>query len=80
MIELSAFVPQFDITTEELTAKEHLYFMCELRLGKYVTSSYKIIEILRKLGIAHIADTRIGLLSGGERKKLNLATEVIFSF
>lgn len=77
MIEISAFVPQFDVTTEELTAREHLHFMCDLRLAKgRATGSCKINEILVKLGISNVADVRIGLLSGGERKKLNLATEV----
>lgn len=79
MIRISSFVPQFDITTDVLTAREHLYFMCDLRLGKTISKlnrTIKINEMFRVLGISHLADIRISLLSGGERKKLNLATEV----
>lgn len=79
MIRRSAFVPQFDITIESLTAREHLHFMCDLRLDKYLTKSEKLIrinEILWKLGLLKVANDRISSMSGGERKKLNLATEV----
>lgn len=80
MIRISSFVPQFDVTTDVLTAREHLNFMCDLRLGKNISKidrTFKINEMLRVLGISHIADSRIALLSGGERKKLNLVTELL---
>lgn len=72
-------MPQFDVTTDALTTREHLHFMCELRLDKGIskyTRLLKIRNILCKLGLDKVAESRISVLSGGERKKLNLATEV----
>lgn len=84
MTKLSAFVPQFDITINVLTPREHLYFMSELKMDRTWSTSRKdarIDELLWRLGLYHVADTRIERLSGGERKKLNLATDVcIFDF
>lgn len=79
MIKMSSFVPQYDILCDQLTSEEHLFFMCELRCGKSL-SKYKqicrISQILNRFGLAYISDRKISLLSGGERKKLNLITEV----
>jgi ABC-type multidrug transport system ATPase subunit len=52
-------------------------------MGKNVTKANKIRHvghILNKLGLTKSADVKISSLSGGERKKLNLATEVLKSF
>lgn len=79
MIQRSSFVPQFDIAVDALTVKEHLFFMCELRVDRRVSRFQKndrINDILWKLGLIKVADCRISTLSGGERKILNLATEV----
>lgn len=79
MTKLSCFVPQFDITTDTLTPNEHMYFMSELKLNRKWPRSRKIQRIdflLRELGLQKIANNYINTLSGGERKKLNLATDV----
>ena len=79
MTKISCFVPQFDITMDVLTPLEHLYFMAELKFDRTWTKSRKaerIDELLRKLGLAHVANNYISTLSGGERKKLNLAADV----
>lgn len=79
MIQRSTFVPQFDIAVDSLTAREHLFFMCELRMDRRVSRFQKndrINDTLWKLGLMKVADCRISTLSGGERKTLNLATEV----
>lgn len=79
MTKLSCFVPQFDITIKVLTPREHLYFMAELKMDRtwtYRQKDDRINELLWRLGLQHVADTRIDKLSGGERKKLNLATDV----
>lgn len=80
MIQRSTFVPQFDIAVDSLTAREHLFFMCELKMDRRVSKFQKndrINSTLWKLGLMKVADCRISTLSGGERKILNLATEVI---
>lgn len=82
MTKISCFVPQFDVTTDTLTPNEHMYFMAELKLDRKLPKSYKIQRIdflLRELGLQKVANNRINTLSGGERKKLNLAVDVIVS-
>lgn len=79
MTKLSCFVPQFDITVDSLTPNEHLYFMGELKLNwrwSRAQKDQRIQMLLWKLGLQRIANTRISALSGGERKRLNLATDV----
>lgn len=79
MIQRSSFVPQFDVAVDSLTVREHLFFMCELRMDRRVSRFQKndrINDTLWKLGLMKVAECRISTLSGGERKTLNLATEV----
>lgn len=83
MTDISCFVPQFDVTLATLTPGEHLYFMAELKLDHRWSRSRKsqrVEFLLRELGLQHVANNRISTLSGGERKKLNLATDVSFFF
>jgi ATP-binding cassette, subfamily G (WHITE), eye pigment precursor transporter len=59
------------------------FIQTEMKMGKNVTKANKIRHvghILNKLGLTKSADVKISSLSGGERKKLNLATEVLKSF
>lgn len=79
MTSISCFVPQFDVTIDTLTPSEHLYFMGELRLDRTWSRARKnqrVGFLLRELGLRHVANNRISTLSGGERKKLNLASDV----
>lgn len=79
MTRISCFVPQFDITLDSLTPYEHLYFMAELRIDRNWTKLRKrerIESLLWTLGLQRVAHNRISTLSGGERKKLNLASDV----
>lgn len=79
MTKISCFVPQFDITIDSLTPNEHLYFMAELKLDRKWSRSRKsqrVDFLLRELGLQSVANNEIKTLSGGERKKLNLATDV----
>lgn len=79
MTKISCFVPQFDITIDSLTPTEHLYFMGELKFDRKWSKARKnqrIEYLLREIGLRDVANTRISRLSGGERKKLNLATDV----
>lgn len=81
MTNISCFVPQFDVTIGSLTPTEHLIFMAELRLDRKWDSLRKkqrVDFLLRELSLLNVADNRISTLSGGERKKLNLASDVSF--
>jgi len=83
MTKLSGFVSQYDITIDSLTPKEHLSFMAEMKMGGKRSNQIKARQVnylLTKLGLTKSADVRIASISGGERKKLNLATEVRAAF
>lgn len=53
---------------------------CELKLGRKVSSKQKqtqIRELLEMLGLDHCLQTTAGMLSGGQRKRLSIAFELI---
>lgn len=68
-----------------LTVKEHLSYVARLRLPSYLTYEQKMArvdEVLEELSISHIADSIIGTttsrgISGGEKRRLSIATELI---
>lgn len=79
MTRISCFVPQIDITIDTLTPYEHLQFMAELKVGDNWNDSEKrrrITMLLWRMGLERVAGNPISTLSGGERKKLNLAADV----
>lgn len=79
------YVPQDDIVFAELTVHESLYFTARLRLPPDTTDEEirtKIDDILRKLELEQARDVMIGDevkkgISGGQRKRVNLAQELI---
>ncbi|XP_027845081.2 protein scarlet-like [Aphis gossypii] len=80
MIKISGFVPQHDISFEQLTALEHLTLMANLKVSQKTTKielKEHIDEIISTLGMAKFLDTRISFLSGGERKKIALAVQLL---
>lgn len=78
------YVSQDDLLIEELTVFENLYFNAKLCLaGKTKISIIRrVIEVLSELGLYDIKDMRVGSvldrrISGGQRKRLNIALELI---
>ncbi len=79
------YVPQDDLLYPFLTVYENLWFRGRLRMPK-LSKTYldqKIYNILQQVNLLHRKDTRVGdfkkkLLSGGERKRLNIALELLF--
>jgi ABC-type multidrug transport system ATPase subunit/pSer/pThr/pTyr-binding forkhead associated (FHA) protein len=77
------YVPQDDIVHPQLTVRQALYFSARLRTD--LTDSEidtRTLKVLRELGIADKIDTVIGsperkTLSGGQRKRVNIALELI---
>jgi ABC-type multidrug transport system ATPase subunit len=54
-----------------------------MKMGRKVAKQVKarqVNSLLTKLGLIKCADVKISSISGGERKKLNLATEVRLEF
>ncbi|KAJ9582323.1 hypothetical protein L9F63_003328 [Diploptera punctata] len=78
--KISGFVPQQDVAVETLTAREHLQFMACMRLDRAVSRETRnkwISALLVDLNLAGCANTRIMALSGGERRRLSLAVELL---
>ncbi len=77
------YVPQDDIVHAQLTVGEALYFSARLRTD--LTDDEiraRTIKVLKQLGMEDKKNTRIGspeqkTLSGGQRKRVNIALELI---
>ncbi|CAI7934262.1 unnamed protein product [Closterium sp. NIES-54] len=85
MRRVSAYVMQDDIMFPSLTVRETLMFAAELRLPQGVRreeKAAKVARLLELLGLAEVAETKIGDegqrgVSGGERKRVAIGTEII---
>lgn len=74
----SAFIPQADVLIESLTLLEHLRFIAKLKFGRRCRAAEdKILDIFVLLGLFSVSSSRIGNLSGGQRRKLMLAGELL---
>ncbi|TFK34870.1 hypothetical protein BDQ12DRAFT_635810 [Crucibulum laeve] len=87
------FVPQQDVLPPTLTVYEALLFGARLRLPESVSDlekHEKVEELMEKLGISSIRDTRIGYsgnagggrtrgISGGEMRRVSIGLELIAS-
>jgi ABC transport system ATP-binding/permease protein len=74
------YVPQEDIVHRELVVSEALRFAAKLRLphGTPAMEIQKlVIQTLEQLGLRDRAATRIGNLSGGQRKRVSVAVELL---
>ncbi len=81
---LIGFVPQDDLLFEDLTVKENLYFnarLCFDELPKEEIEA-KVDKTLNELELYSFKDLKVGsplkkTISGGQRKRLNVAMELI---
>lgn len=74
------YVPQEDIIHRELTVYRTLYYVAKLRLPSDVSDSeieQIINEVLDVTGLAERRDVLISQLSGGQRKRVSIAVELI---
>ena len=74
------YVPQDDIIHRELTVYRTLYYVAKLRLSRDVPKSEidQIIgEVLDVTGLAARRDVMVSQLSGGQRKRVSIAVELI---
>lgn len=81
---LIGYVPQDDLLIEELTVYENLYYSASLCLGNKNKENIQkiVLSTLSSLELLHIKDKKVGsqlnrLISGGQRKRLNIALELI---
>ena len=72
------YVPQDDIVHRELTVKDAVTFSARLRLDLKEHLIKDLAErILARLGLTPHAHKRIALLSGGQRKRVSIAIELL---
>jgi ABC-type multidrug transport system ATPase subunit/ABC-type multidrug transport system permease subunit len=74
------YLPQDEIVHPDLSVRESLQYSAKLRLpadtGPDEIAS-TVARALQELGLEEHADTRIGSLSGGQRKRVGVATEIL---
>ncbi len=73
-------VPQSDVIHSALTVRKTLEYAAELRFAKDVTKAerqQRIAEVLEDLDLSAHVDKRIKKLSGGQRKRVSTAIELL---
>jgi ABC-type multidrug transport system ATPase subunit len=85
LMQYFGYVPQDDMIFSDLTVFENMYFYGRLRLPNIPQNQLilKIDNILNQVTLAHKRNTKVGddsnkILSGGQRKRLNIALELLF--
>ncbi|HWB04960.1 MAG TPA: ATP-binding cassette domain-containing protein [Verrucomicrobiales bacterium] len=72
------FVPQDDIVHYELTVRQALLYSARLRLKAPAQVIDALVEgTIQRLGLVTQSRQRIASLSGGQRKRVNIATELL---
>ena len=81
---LMGYIPQDDLLIEDLTVFENLYYSAKLCFGEYTNAEIveRVNKTLYDLGLHHIRGLKVGnslnkSISGGQRKRLNIALELI---
>ena len=81
---LIGFVPQDDLLIEELTVYQNLYFTAKLCFEGMSDKEIdeRVMKTLKDLGLDAAKDLKVGsainkYISGGQRKRLNIALELI---
>ncbi|MDQ5846944.1 MAG: FHA domain-containing protein [Acidobacteriota bacterium] len=74
------YVPQDDIIHRELTVYRTLYYVARLRLSRDVSAQeieQIVNEVMDVTGLSERRDVPVGQLSGGQRKRVSIAVELI---
>lgn len=73
-------VPQDDVVHGQLTVKQALMYAAELRLPPDTTKDDReqvVARVLEELEMSKHRETRVGKLSGGQRKRVSVALELL---
>lgn len=79
------YVPQDDLVHPELTVYEAVWYSAKLRLPSDYSNDeidQRVMQTLRDLGLESVSQLQIGapekkILSGGQRKRVNIALELV---
>lgn len=78
------YVPQEDLLIEELTVHENLYYNARLCFNDFSQAKIEDIvdDVIEKFDLVEARDLKVGdplnkILSGGQRKRLNIALELM---
>ena len=74
------YVPQDDIIHRELTVYRTLYYVARLRLSRDISAkeiNQIVAEVMDVTGLSERRDVPISQLSGGQRKRVSIAVELI---
>lgn len=82
---VGGYVSQEDVLPGTLTCYEHLMFHARLRMppgASFAERAERVLWVVEELGLSRVADSRIGDemergLSGGERRRLSIATALV---
>ncbi|XP_029040866.2 protein scarlet-like isoform X2 [Osmia bicornis bicornis] len=80
MIRISGFVPQTDLAIESLTVQEHMEFMACMKMDRRLRANIRrqrIMVLLGELGLGKCGNSKLSSLSGGERKRVTLAVQLL---
>jgi ABC-type multidrug transport system ATPase subunit/pSer/pThr/pTyr-binding forkhead associated (FHA) protein len=73
-------VPQDDILHTQLTVRRALIYAAELRFPddtRQHERKARVDEVLKELGLDHRKDNKVSALSGGQRKRVSVALELL---
>lgn len=76
----SCYIQQDSLQRTRLTVGEAMTLAAHLKLGYTISSAYKhtqVLELLEILGLGYCYDTLCGRLSGGQKKRLDVAIELL---
>jgi len=77
-----AFVPQQNVLHDDLTQRQALRYTAELRLPPDTSSEDQqqaVESAMERVDMLHRADTKIRSLSGGQKRRVSLANEIVSS-
>lgn len=80
--DLIGYVPQEDIVHKTLTVERALYYSYLLRLKEKIPDEkieYQVNKIMYKLDLRDHRNKKISRLSGGQRKRVSIGTELLHS-